>query len=430
VTATFAPFRAFRYSAEHIGDIGAVWAPPYDVITPEGAAELRSKSPYNIVRVTNPQGDGNDRYRTAARTLDTWTAEGVLARDARAAYYVHRHSFELGEESLARDTDAYVRTGVWGLLKLEPFGGGVVLPHEQTMTGPKADRLALMDACRAQLSPIFFICSDPGGRISELLRDSGPKEPEVRTEFPARQAQEVWRVDSDGRVDELAALMREQVFLIADGHHRYETALAYRDRLVERGAPTTGRQAHEFLMAYVVPEGDPGLLLLPTHRVVSGGSVDWDTAMSRAAEWFDVKRLSENELDSLEGMLIGEMGRPTFVLVIRGQVGGWHLRLRDADATSSVPSVAFHDAFMSGAAGIRREDQIERTTFVKDVEAAVASVRSGSAEAAALLAAPRVAQVREAAAAGERLPPKTTYFWPKVPTGMAVHRIDPSEVVV
>lgn len=431
MSASFAPFRALRYAAENVGDVGAVWAPPYDVITPEAAAELRSRHPHNIVRVTNPEGEGDERYDEAARTLEAWIADGSLARDEEAAFYVHRHSFGLGEDPLAQiGGDLHVRTGVWGLLKLEPFDGGVVLPHERTMSGPKADRLALMDACSAQLSPIFFICSDPDGRISELLSNVSSKKPGVQVEFPSNQSQEVWRIDRREVVDELVALMSEQVYLIADGHHRYETALDYRDRVNERGAPQTGRQAHEFVMAYVVPESDPGLLLLPTHRVVSGDPVNWIGAALQASGRFDVKRLSEAELDSVERILEDETGQPTFVLVARDQEGGWLMRLRNADATSSVPSVAFHEVFMSDAVGMGREEQIERMSFVKDVEKAVESVRNGPAQATALLAAPRVAQVREAAAAGERLPPKTTYFWPKVPTGVAIHVIDPAETVV
>jgi len=426
--ATFAPFRALRYTADDVGD---VLAPPYDVITPEAAAELRSRSLQNIVRITNPEGEGDERYGAAARTLQAWIAAGSLVRDQEAAFYVHRHEFGVNGGALDSDTGhRLARTGVWGLLKLEPFGGGVVLPHEQTMSGPKADRLALMDACRAQLSPIFFICSDPDGRISELLEVVSAGAPDVRAEFPSRSSQEVWRMDRGEAVDELAALMSEQVFLIADGHHRYETALAYRDRLNGGGAPQTGRQAHEFLMAYVVPEGDPGLLLLPTHRVVSGDSVKWVDAISQAADRFDVKRLSEAELDSVEGMLNEEVGRPTFVLVARDHEGGWLLRSRDTDVTGSVPSVAFHDVFMSGVVGMGREEQIGRMSFVKDVGSALQSVRGGAAQGAALLAAPRVAQVREAAAGGERLPPKTTYFWPKVPTGLAVHLIDVTENVL
>jgi uncharacterized protein (DUF1015 family) len=431
VNTTFAPFPALRYAAAAVGDLGSVWAPPYDVITAGSAAELRSRNPYNIVRITNPEGSGDERYRVAASTLDAWVADGKLARDAHAGFYVHRHGFSLGEDPLEQiGGERYERTGVWGLLKLEPFGGGIVLPHERTMSGPKADRLALMDACGVQLSPIFFICSDSDGRISGLLADVASRRPGERVEFPSNQSQEVWRVDRREWVDELASLMGEQIYLIADGHHRYETALAHRDLLDERGAVPTGRQANEFLMAYVVPESDPGLQLLPTHRVVSGDEVNWVGAALQASGRFDVKRLSEAELASVERILNDDVGRPTFVLVARGQEGGWLMSLRDADATSSVPSVAFHDVFMSDAVGMGREEQIERMSFVKDVGSAVESVRSGPAQAAALLAAPRVAQVREAAAAGERLPPKTTYFWPKVPTGVALHVIDPSESVI
>ncbi len=430
MTAKFAPFRALRYVESSVGVLGSVWAPPYDVVTPDAAKRLRSQNAHNIVRITNPEGDGKARYDAAARILDDWIADGSLVRDGDAAFYAHRHSFKPISDPTPTGGEAYARTGVWGLLRLEPLGGGVVLPHERTMSGPKADRLALMDACSAQLSPVFFICSDPDARISGLLGEISSQRPHEAVEFPVGESQEVWRIDRREAVDELAALMGEQIYLIADGHHRYETALAYRDRLYERGAPRTGRQAHEFVMAYVVPESDPGLLLFPTHRVVSGAAVNWVGAALRAAGRFDVKRLSDAELGAVERILDEEVGRPAFVLVVRDQEGGWLMKLRNADATNSVPSVAYHDVFMSGVVGMGVDEQLDRMSYIKDVKTAIESVRSGSAQAAALLAAPLVSQVREAAAIGQRLPPKTTYFWPKVPTGLAVQVIDPGEAVV
>lgn len=418
-----APFRALRFRAEKVGELGTVWAPPYDVITPEIAVELRASSPHNIVRITNPEGEEPERYAEAARTLESWVEGGNLGREAEPTLYVHRHGFRIGAES-------HVRTGFWALLKLAPFDAGVVLPHERTMSGPKADRLALMRACRAQLSPIFFICSDPDARVRKLLEELVAKEPSERAEFPAGESHQVWQVDERRAVERVTALLDGQIFLIADGHHRYETALAYRDELVAAGSPATGRQAHEYVLAYVVPEGDPGLLLLPTHRVVAGDQLNWVGAVLKASGRFEVVRLGEAELDSIERILEDETGRPAFVLVARGEEGGWLLRLRKADPLTSIPSVAFHEVFMSEALGLSREEQMGRMGFVKDSAEVVRTVRSGRAQAGALLAAPRVAQVREAAMAGERLPPKTTYFWPKVPTGVAIHVIDPGERVL
>jgi uncharacterized protein (DUF1015 family) len=297
------------------------------------------------------------------------------------------------------------------------------------MSGPRADRLSLMRACAAQLSPIFCICSDPDERVGKLLSEITSARPDERAELQAGESHAIWKVEKRKRVEELAGLLSDQLILIADGHHRYETALAYRDELIAGGAAETGQQAHEFVLVHLVPESDPGLLLLPTHRLVSGDRLNWIDAVLKASDTFDVVRLSEADLDDVETVLERESGRPTFALMARGEEGAWLLRLRRPDMLSSIPSVAFHEIFMSDYVGLPAEEQIARMAYVKDAGEALGRVRSGGVEAAALLAAANIGQVRDAAAAGERMPPKTTYFWPKVPTGVAVHVVDPSEVV-
>jgi uncharacterized protein (DUF1015 family) len=389
-----------------------VLAPPYDVIGPEQAVQLRGRSPYNIVHITNPVGDGPERYERAARRLESWVEDGVLARAERPAFYVHRHHFVLGDQSFAR-------TGVWAALRLARYDEGIVLPHERTMKGPKADRLALLRACRAQLSPIFFICSDAGARIAGFLGSLTEEEPTERAEFPAGQTHELWCVAERQRLDKLAGALSEQVFLIADGHHRYETALAYRDELGAPGDVAAGGAAHDRLLAYIVPESDPGLLLLPTHRVIGGEPLDWSAALDAASE-FEISRLTDVDNDSVRRALGEEAGRPAFVLVAGEEPGAWLMRLRKPDAVSGISSVALHDDFLSGCLRLSGEEQLDRISYVKEASEALAAVRSGAVQAAALLAAPRVSQVCEAAAAGERLPAKTTYFWPKVPTGVAI----------
>lgn len=418
MTARVAPFRALRYRLDRVGDLGTVLAPPYDVIGPEQAAELRGRSAHNIVHITNPSGDGPERYERAARTLESWVVDGVLARADRPALYVHRHHFGSGDQSFSR-------SGLWAALRLARYDEGVVLPHERTMKGPKADRLALMRACRAHLSPVFFICSDADARIAELLGDLAAEEPTERAEFPAGQTHDVWRLEEGQTLDELAGALSEQVFLIADGHHRYETALAYRDELGSAGAADGGTAAHEYLLAYIVPESDPGLLLLPAHRTIGGEPLDRIGAALDAASDFEVVRLPGVSSDSAQQVLEGETGRPTFVLVARDEPGGWLVRLRTPGALSSISSVVLHDAFLAGCLGLSAEEQLDRIGYVKEAGEALEAVRSGAVQAAALLAAPRVSQVREAAVAGERLPAKTTYFWPKVPTGVAIHVVGP-----
>lgn len=422
--ASVVPFRALRFDAGRVGDLGSVWAPPYDVIKGDAAARLRDRHPNNIVRLTNPEGYGADRYESAARTLEDWIRDGVMVRDERPALYVHRHRF-------ATEDEIHVRSGIWALLRLEPIDGGVVLAHEHTMSGPKADRLALMRACRAQLSPVFFICSDPGDRIAGFLSECAVGEAFEAAEFPRGEHHEIWRVSDGSRAERLAALMKDQMLLIADGHHRYETALAYRDERVAAGAPSSGGHDHEYLLAYVVPERDPGLLLLPTHRIVTGDPIDWSEAIGRTEDRFEVRRMSASEVACADVLLEDERGRPSFVLVAGGDPGGWLVRLRPgtlaargmSESLAGIAAVAFHEVFLPEGLGLERERQGERVSYSRSPGEAMRRVRSGAAQAAALLAPPRVSQVRGAAQAGERTPAKTTYFWPKVPTGVAVHAI-------
>lgn len=423
MTPLLAPFRPLRFTSEPGANPGAVWAPPYDVITTEDAAELRSRHPRNIVRITNPQNGNEDRpYSLAAQTLRGWVEQGWLTRESLPAVYVHDHAFESAGA-------AYRRTGVWGLVKLHELGAGSVLPHEHTMKGPRADRLALMRACRAQLSPIFFICSDPHGELLRFIQESASGEPTEEAEFPTSMRHRIWRVVSRGALSRLAEIMRDRVLLIADGHHRYETALAYRDELVGAGAARTGHAPHEHVLAYVVPETDPGLLLLPTHRVLGGDPLPWASTVAQVSDRFETIRLDEPGVEAAVRGLELERGRPSFVLVTRGEEGGWLLRLRKPDQTTSISSIALHEVFLREGAGLTKEGQLQRISYVKDSGEAVEQVRTGTAQAAFLMAAPEVGQVRSSAASGRRLPPKTTYFWPKVPTGIAIQPIDPAETI-
>ena len=426
-----APFKPVRYDAARVGDLGVVWAPPYDVISAEDAEALRARHPNNFVRIILPEGEGVDRYELAARRFESWIADRTLVQLDRPVVYIHRHHFSIEGES-------YTRTGLWGLVRLESLDAGVVIPHERTMHGPKADRLALMRACGAQLSAIFFISSDSSGLIESTLESWTEGEPEERVEHPAGERHELWRVQSREAIERLATYMDQEVLLIADGHHRYETALAYRDEIAARAGTPPGRRAHEFLLAYVVSERDPGLVLRPTHRVLRGlGAVDWSAALVLMEADFTVRKLEGSEAAQPQEVVAGLPGTPSFALVTEKDEGGWLLTRRPTSETGDravqasrqLAAVAFHDLFLRKGLGLAQEAEEEHVSYVRDPLEAVRQVRSGRAQAAALLAASHVAQIREASAGGTRLPPKTTFFWPKVPTGVAIHRIDPDEEI-
>ena len=247
-----APFTALRFT-DAAGDLSSLLAPPYDVIDPAAAAELRERSPYNCVRLILPDGSPDVRYRAAAETLEEWIAAGILAGDPEPSVYVYRQRFEIG--GLPAE-----RLAVFAAVRLTPFGEGEVLPHERTHSGPKKDRLALTLATRTQLSPIFMVARDEEGRLFDLEREVVATEPSAQAVTPDGIRHAVWVVpgDTDGSGGALAAAAGAQPLLIADGHHRYETALVVSEML---GDSVKAR----YLLVCVVSQRDPGLLVRPTH---------------------------------------------------------------------------------------------------------------------------------------------------------------------
>ncbi|MFW6084805.1 MAG: DUF1015 family protein, partial [Gemmatimonadota bacterium] len=246
------PFRALRYTPR-AGDPARLIAPPYDVIDPEAAAELRDRSPRNSVRLVLPEGEGDERYRLAADRLAEWRESGTLAADERPGVYVYRQRYRRGDRRIERHA-------VFAALELEPLGEGV-LPHERTHAGPKADRLALTLATRTQLSPVFLVSRDPEASLLEALRVSASGRPALEAATPDGISHELWPVAEEGAASILCALAGRNPLLIADGHHRYETALETSRRLRTEGA--------RGVLACVVSAADPGLTVLATHRTLT-----------------------------------------------------------------------------------------------------------------------------------------------------------------
>lgn len=423
------PFRALIYDRARVADPGRVLAPPYDVIDAAQRAELAARDPRNVVHLILPE-DGADRYARAAARLREWIEEGALVRERTPALWVHAHEFDLpGRGASGRRT----RTGVWAAVRLVELDRGEILPHERTLAGPKADRLALLRACRTQLSPIFFIAEDPSGGVAEAIAATVSQTPDTVCEFPAGERHTLRRV-TGAAAEGLAGLLGRGTLLIADGHHRYETALAFRDEV--REAKEGGRfPGAELVLAYIVSERDPGLVLLPTHRTLAG-LLEFDAVrvVERVRQWFDVSELRATDTGGLVRALErGDPGRgATFVAWLRGQRSAVLLRLRVEaasrlpEALRDVPVAALHDVFLPEVFGLDAERQRQggHLAFTRDADEALRRVRDGDAQAAFFLLPPTFAQLRAAAAAGARFPQKTTYFAPKVPTGIALRPLD------
>ena len=387
--AEFIPFRGSRYS----GALADVMCPPYDVIDDEARERLYARSPNNFVRVEFPKDAADDKYARAARDLGEWVRSGVLRRDDRDSFYLHEHEFEVAGRRL-------VRRGIFGALRLYPQSDGVVLPHELTFPKAKADRLELLRATRANTSPVFGMFADEGG----LMRSLGEA---ART--PAGEAtigterHRLERIDDAATVKRIAAALSDRRVYIADGHHRYETALNYLGEVGDVGPKGPERYTLAFLCAL----DDPGLRIFATHRIVRGGADALEAAIARS---FDVSEIDRGALGDIQpGIVISSGG------VFRS------LTLRPKTDLSALP-----DAWRTLPVAIAEELLVKpvreggaEIAYEHDTERAIA------AGTAILVRAVDPQTLRRVADGGEKMPQKTTYFFPKVPAGLVVRTLEP-----
>jgi uncharacterized protein (DUF1015 family) len=432
--AEFAPFHGLRYNLEKV-NLSDVLAPPYDVIKGGKRDELLQKSPYNIVEVELPKGDyaqtqtdeDDAKYEHAAQVLQQWRDEGVLVLDD-AAFYIYEQEFEVPGGQMKK------RRGVLGALLLEEFGKGVQ-PHEHTLSGPKQDRLKLLRAARTNTSPIFGLYEDNDGWVTQLIDNYCTGE---KPDGEARDADGIinrlWKVTDDETVNAIVAALEDEPVLIADGHHRYETALNYRNECAAKaGNAWTGSEPENFVMMMCVATLDPGLVVLPTHRLVKNvPAVDLMNLPIKLREFFDVEEVAGDSSDLLERVNEGDQIK-IGLLVPETQ---YLLTLKDAhgDAMDLERSAAFNDLDVTILHRLILERELgidsqklaagEHVGYTVHADEAQKKVSNHEYSAAFLLRPTRVEQVRECCAAGDKMPQKSTYFYPKLMTGLVLRPLD------
>lgn len=404
-----APFRALRFDPTRV-DLARVLAPPYDVIDDAQQRALEDQDPHNVVRLTLPRDDAGEgsRYDAAARQLTEWRQSGVLTPDLQPALYVYEEQSE-----------GHVQRGLVGALGLTPAEDGIVLPHENTMAGPVADRLALTAAVETVLEPIFLVC-DGGGAASHLVADVGASDPSVDVTTPDGVRHRLWAVTDPALLASVAADLRGRRAVIADGHHRYATFLRYQE---QRHAAGDGRGPWDFGMALLVDGSAFGPQVHAIHRVVPGLSAA--DAAAQAAAGFRVDELTSGVDEALEALAKAGLHGTAFVLTDGER--SWLLSEPDqAKLTAALPadrSAAWRalDVTIAHLFLIRAlwalEDREDVVDFKHDVPAAVAAARE-TAGTALLLNPTPVADVAAVAAAGDRMPRKSTLFVPKPATGL------------
>lgn len=418
--ADFRPFRAVRH-AESAGWLDDLICPPYDVIGPEAERRLLARSPRNMVRLelAEPRGDlSPSRYENAAATLQEMLASGDLARDAEPAYYLIRQRFSVGGAERERRC-------LLGALRLEEFGAGV-LPHEDTAPGPKADRLALMRACRANFSPLMMLYNDPSGAVGRTLDAATANAPDA--EFAADGERfALWAIRDASATRAIAGALADEPVYVADGHHRYETALTYR---AEAGADA------DFTLTGLISFDDPGLLIQPYYRVVHGATAAQTAKLNALLSLYFVSRPSGTppgdaaQLDAVVAALgqgqtalgVVERGKPPRVLTPANDV----IPEPDPDAppetqARSVEAFVLQEMLLRPVFG---DEFAEHVAYVHSGAEAMAMAEENEGRTAFFMKGVPPDVFRAIVGAGMRLPRKSTYFHPKLPSGVAINLLD------
>ena len=394
--AEIAPLRALRY-ADQSEPLGDLLCPPYDVTSDAERDRLYVLSPHNFVRVEHPKPDG-DPYNRAAADLAAWRLRGVMKQDPSPAVYVHDHEFVVAKTRVRR-------RGIHCALRLHALEEGVVMPHEMTFPKAKADRLALLRATRTNTSAVFAMYADTRGEIAGAISRRIEGVRPLAEAAVGDEVHRVWAIGDRLAIGELSEAFAKSRLYIADGHHRYETALTY---LGERGGPADAPQ--RFVLAYLCALDDAGLRILATHRIVR----DSDGALDRAID-------RSFERAPIDAGALGDM-QPGIVIVRDGHFT--RLQLREGADVSALPS-AWRELPVAQAEELLLRDAREagaEIIYEHDTSAAIAAAESGAT--AVLLRAVDPQTLQRVADSGERLPQKTTYFYPKVPAGLVVRALD------
>ncbi|MBQ3196449.1 MAG: DUF1015 domain-containing protein [Clostridia bacterium] len=413
--ADIRPIKALRYT-DVAGTISSNVCPPYDIISPEERDELIAGSPYNLVRLEKPEGE--NRYNDAANLLESWLSKGVLGRDKEEGIYVYGEDFEV-------DGERYSLKGIICLCRLYPFSEGIVLPHENTLSGAKADRFELMKATYCNFSSIYGLYVDEERIIADEVRKAASQAPEQCFTDNEGVTHTLWRITDKNVLKLICDTMAPKQVFIADGHHRYETAVKFRDYLEERGECPANR---DYVLMTLVDMDNDGLVILPTHRLIRDMEIDKEKLLASLADEFEIEEypnvklapsiLSRYADRKAYGLYTG--GEGFTLLVFKGQ-------LPDVDdgGLSALDVSVLHDRILEQRLGIDKENMARQLNlrYTRLVSEAVESVTSGESTAAFILNPTKIGEIKSVSLSGGKMPQKSTYFYPKLKTGLVMNTI-------
>ena len=420
--AEIIPFKGILYDPDKV-DASTAMAPPYDIVTPEFKEELYKRDPHNIIRIDFGK-DGDDdnehenRYTRAAGYLSGWLEEGVLIHDPGPLFYCYEISYEINGQ--AKKTRGFL-----GAVKIEELGSGKVHPHEMTYSKPKSDRLNVLRYCSANTSPIFSLYSSKEKITSSILEDIVKKRPFIEARNGDGFSHRLWRISDRSSMETIKKEMADKDVFIADGHHRYETALTFKKEMEEKCQGKTGYESFNYALMFLSNMEDEGLTLLPTHRIVE---IDSEIKIKEAInKYFDVRKISSegmSEEQARERMLEAMHNNAhSFGMFLTNTGSYYTLSFNGSGIEADLPEclkgldVTVLHKFM-----FERLLKIDHYEYEMDPGIAVERAKKGSFEAVFFLNPTKIHDVKKVALAGQRMPPKSTYFYPKLLTGMVIYK--------
>jgi uncharacterized protein (DUF1015 family) len=401
--AVVTSFRGFRYNPEKIESLKKVLAPPYDVINPEEQEELYGVSPYNVVRLILSKCEGEQKYIKAGETFRDWIAEEILIQDAEPSIYPYHQEFDLDGRKIKR-------RGFIATVRIEDFSSKIILPHERTFPTPKVDRLKLTLACTANLSPVFSIYSDPEGSIEKAIDEYIDDEPLIDSLYKDGVRNKLWKISDRDLLSKIKTTMSDFNLLIADGHHRYETALEYRNLQKNNSGTGSGERPYEYVMMYLSRAEDEGLLINPTHRVLRNiASLDLEDFIKKIGERFYIKRIDFKEA-------VSSMGRREFIILSKDTENVFKVSPKTLypESFKNLAVMLLHNVVLRE---IITEEKSEML-YTKSIKEVSELVKSGQYILGFILPPLTALDIFEVVLADEKLPPKTTYFYPKILSGL------------
>lgn len=426
------PFRGVLYNPEVVGDLQQVVSPPYDLINPELQEELYLRSPYNVVRLDLNRDA--ERYRSAARTFTEWLVQGVLVQEQKPALYFYRQEFTYkggGQESVSKAKSQQVRRGIIAAMRLEEFSTGMVRPHERTLEWAREDRLELLRSCQVNLSPIFSLYSRPNWPLLQEVEKRLDTPPLVDVQDNGGVAHRFWRVTNQEIIHEFVYGLAQATVIIADGHHRYETALRYcSERMAQ--APSTGEEPFRYVLTYLTNMQEEGLMILPTHRLLRDVPLPRSQDLRRALRLdFRLALFPREHPEAFFAALKAPGGGRRIGCVLAQAEHYWLLSFDDRvqrgiplpDPVRSLDVTILHAVIFERYLGLPQAVQKQKLEYTIAEEEALHWVAVGKYQAAFFLNPTPVEEIQAVCSAGEMMPEKSTYFFPKLLTGLVFYRL-------